>query len=125
LSINIAAFLKLMVIKLSYYCHQINQMWDAFKQNFLYGAAAAVAGTVYIIYMVVVIQGAPSEVIGFMMAMSNTYGQVLISLLMGNGLVALPRRLWQLSDGEYEQKRLYIMVSGCRVSFPCKHFATV
>jgi hypothetical protein len=66
--------------------------------------------------MVVVSKGAPSEVIGFLMAMGNTYGMLIITLLMGNGLVALPRRLWQLADDENELRRLYIMVSVAALS---------
>ena len=44
------------------------------------------------------------------MAMGNTYGVLLIICLMGNGLVALPRRLWQLGNAEGELIRLYLLV---------------
>lgn len=45
------------------------------------------------------------------MAMSNTYGVVLIIIMMGNGLVSLPKRLWEMSDYEGELIRLYLSVS--------------
>ena len=75
------------------------------------GCLAAIAGVMYIIYMLATSRGSLSEVIGFMMAISNTYGVVLIIFLMGNGLAAVPRRLWQLSDDLDELRRLYISVS--------------
>ena len=51
--------------------------------------------------------------LAFMMAMGNTYGVVLIILLMGNGLVALPRRLWRMGNSTTELQRLYVMVTCC------------
>lgn len=48
--------------------------------------------------------------LAFMMAMGNTYGVILIILLMGNGLVALPRRLWRMGNSKTELQRLYVMV---------------
>lgn len=87
------------------------QIRDALKRLFLAGVAAALCGLAYIIYMVASHRGSVSEVVGFMMAMGNTYGVFLIVVLMGNGLVALPRRLWQLGDYEGELQRLYISVS--------------
>lgn len=42
--------------------------------------------------------------------MSNTYGILLITVLMGNGLVGLPRRLWHWADTERELNSLYMTV---------------
>jgi hypothetical protein len=44
-----------------------------------------------------------------MMAAGNTYGLLLIILLMGSGLVNLPRRLWQMSDYSAEQTKYYLL----------------
>ncbi|CAN0145164.1 unnamed protein product, partial [Phaeothamnion confervicola] len=44
---------------------------------------------------------------GFLMAWSNTYGLLLIILLMGHGLVEVPRRLWRSS---FPQKELSLML---------------
>ena len=43
--------------------------------------------------------------------MGNTYGILLITVLMGNGLVGLPRRMWYYADTEGELNLLYMMVS--------------
>ena len=42
--------------------------------------------------------------------MGNTYGILLITVLMGNGLVGLPRRMWYYADPEMELNWLYMMV---------------
>ena len=47
---------------------------------------------------------------GFVKAMGNTYGILLITVLMGNGLVSLPRRMWYYADIDAELNGLYMMV---------------
>ena len=71
---------------------------------------SGVAGVLYIVIKVSVSAVSPSEVIGFLMALGNTYGVLLIILLMGNGLVGLPRKLWLLGNPESELLRLYMLV---------------
>ena len=51
------------------------------------------ASCCYVIYLVSSGHGTVSQVLGFTMAMGNTYGVLLLSLLMGNGLVAIPLSL--------------------------------
>ncbi len=77
----------------------------------LAGLLALAAGLFYIIYMVSTEGGSFYQVLGFMMAMGNTYGVLLITVLMGNGLVALPKRLWTMGNTDSELQRLYMSVS--------------
>ena len=42
--------------------------------------------------------------------MGNTYGILLITVLMGNGLVGIPRRMWNYADVDMELNSLYMMV---------------
>ena len=56
-----------------------------------------------------------SQVIGFLMTIGNTYGVLLIIVLMGHGLIALPKRLWELGDYSSELIRLYLSVSSDNV----------
>ena len=86
-------------------------MKDAIYRLLFTGAVAILAAIIYIIYMVPTSGGTFSEVIGFVMAMGNTYGVLLITLLMGNGLVALPMHLWRLGDVERGLQELYLSVS--------------
>ena len=41
-------------------------------------------------------------------------GVLLITVLMGNGLVAFPKRLWFVADVDGELKRLYLTVGPAR-----------
>ena len=88
-----------------------DKMKDAFRRNFIMALLAVVAAFAYMIYLLSTTGLSPSEVVGFMMALNNTYGVFLIILLMGSGLAALPRRLWQMGDDKQELRRLYISVS--------------
>ncbi|RYH13070.1 hypothetical protein EON65_36550 [archaeon] len=81
---------------------------DALKKLFLALILAIVLGFAYIVYMVASRGLTFTEIISFTMAMSNTYGVLLITVLMGSGLVSLPKRLWNMADIENELKRLYI-----------------
>lgn len=78
---------------------------------------AILGGTIYIIYMVASGNGSPTEVVSFMMAMGNTYGVLIIIFLMGNGLISLPRRLWQIGDSESELIRLYLSAGGVESAY--------
>ena len=50
------------------------------------------------------------NVIPILMAVGNTYGLLLVALLLGYGLVAVPRYLWRQSDPVTELRRVQIMV---------------
>lgn len=82
---------------------------DAVLKNIKYTVIAAVVAVVYITVEVSSGKGSLSNVVGFMMAAGNTYGLLLIILLMGSGLVNLPRRLWQMSDYSAEQTKYYLL----------------
>lgn len=71
----------------------------------------------YICYNVFAVGGSVSDVMSFLMAMGNTYGVLLITLLMGTGLVAIPKRLWLLGDVEGELNRLYLSASGVEEAY--------
>lgn len=86
------------------------QIWDALYRLVIAGLVAIVAAFIYIIYLASTSGGSFSEVIGFVMAMGNTYGVLLLTLLMGNGLVALPMHLWKLGDVDRGLWELYMSV---------------
>lgn len=90
---------------------------DAIKRLLLAAVAALVAGVIYIGYMVSTSGGSFSQVLAFMMAMGNTYGVLLITVLMGSGLVSLPKRLWAMSDSQEELRRLYLLAAPIEDSY--------
>lgn len=94
-----------------------DKLRDAFMKNLLYLGIASIAAVVYILYMVSTGSGSPLQIISLMMAMGNTYGVFIIIVLMGSGLVGLPRRLWQMSDSSTELKRIYISAPSIESSY--------
>lgn len=86
-------------------------MKDALYKLIITAVIAVVALIIYVIYMVASGGGSFAEVIGFVMAMGNTYGILLITLLLGNGLVAVPVYLWNIADVERELQNIYLAVS--------------
>jgi hypothetical protein len=51
-------------------------------------------------------------VLPVLMALGNTYGLLLVSLLLGNGLVNIPKRLWRLACPANELRRARIVCCG-------------
>lgn len=46
-----------------------------------------------------------------MMALANTYGLLFIILLLGHGLIQVPRQLWETSFNVRELQRLYFVAT--------------
>jgi hypothetical protein len=57
-------------------------------------------------------QGKLVSFAGFCIAASNTFGLLLLTLLMGFGLVRLPRNLWLAADNAERLRSLYARVTG-------------
>lgn len=86
-----------------------DKLKDAATKLLHFGIIAIIAGIVYVAYMISYASaGTLSHIITISMAMSNTYALLLITVLVGNGLVGVPKRLWMMSDTEMELSRLYI-----------------
>lgn len=49
------------------------------------------------------------DVLPILITLANTYGLLIVSLLLGYGLVALPRSLWRQASPEHELRRAQIM----------------
>lgn len=86
------------------------QLYDALLSNAISYALSFVFFVIFVIYMLTTNGGSTSALVGFMMAMANTYGLMIVIVLMGNGLVALPRRLWEMGSTSDELVRLYMLV---------------
>lgn len=87
------------------------KIWEAIKSNIQTLLIEVALVIIFIVYMVSTKGSAATfHFIAFAMAMGNTYGVLLIILLMGNGLVSLPRRLWSMGNTEFEIERFYLLV---------------
>lgn len=49
------------------------------------------------------------HIVPVLMALGNTYGLLLVSLLLGYGLVDVPRHMWRKADPQTELRRKQIM----------------
>lgn len=54
-----------------------------------------------------------------MMALANTYGLLFIILLLGQGLIQVPRQLWETSFNEKQLQRLYFKATQVRTGRRC------
>mmetsp|Transcript_4197 Transcript_4197/g.7745 ORF Transcript_4197/g.7745 Transcript_4197/m.7745 type:complete len:741 (-) Transcript_4197:115-2337(-) len=93
------------------------KMWEAVRSNLYFFAAALLVSVIFIVYMLAA-HGSSSavEFVGLMMAMGNTYGVLLIICLLGNGLVALPKRLWHMGQPQKEVERMYLLAHSVETS---------
>lgn len=66
-----------------------------------------ILGAVFVIWLAIHLR--TLEVVPILMALSNTYGLLLVSVLLGYGLVDFPRQLWRMSSPEKELQRFQIM----------------
>ena len=73
-----------------------------------------IAGIVAIIAMAIHMKSVHivTVVLPVLMALGNTYGLLLVSLLLGNGLVNVPRKLWREACPANELRRARIMACG-------------
>lgn len=87
---------------------------------------AAVLGVCYLLYMLIFASENGSmtfsDIIAFTMAMGNTYGMLLLTVLLGSGLASLPKRLWQLSNPTFELNRLYLLTMHVEEAFEESRF---
>ncbi|EFN53506.1 hypothetical protein CHLNCDRAFT_136844 [Chlorella variabilis] len=84
-----------------------DRLLAAARYNLLYYAvllAVALAGLLLLLFSG---RLQPANVIGFCIASSNAYGLVAAIFLLGFGLWAVPRALWNSADRRGEQRRVY------------------
>ncbi|KAJ1649091.1 hypothetical protein IWQ61_009709 [Dispira simplex] len=83
------------------------RLTSALRDNFLYYCFAALAGGTFLTYFAITRGIANFQALtAFVMAAANSWGLVLITIFMGCGLVALPRRFWHAADLKREFHQL-------------------
>ena len=73
-----------------------------------------VVGIVFVIGMAIHMHSVRliSVLMPVLMAWGNTYGLVLVSLLLGNGLVSIPQKYWREAHPDNELRRIRIVACG-------------
>lgn len=82
---------------------------SAVRYNIIYQlivGSIALLGLVFLWYR----QG-PSNLRAYIMALSNSWGLVLVVIFMGYGMVDVPRRLWHKGDNARELRRISFKAS--------------
>lgn len=62
--------------------------------------------TVFIVWLAIYLK--EINVIPVLIALGNTYGLLLVAVLLGYGLVAFPRSLWRQAKPEHELRKIYL-----------------
>jgi len=84
----------------------LDALRDQIRMAF-FAVVALVGFSVYLLAQHYTFEGAE----GLLMALGNTYGLLFVVVLLGNGLVEVPRKLWNSSFAEQELQRLYFRSS--------------
>ena len=84
------------------------RMVSAVKVNLKFYLAVGLLGLVAAIYLISSKQMTFGGLSDFLMVFGNTYGLLLVVILMGNGLVELPRSIWRMKDTSQAIERLQL-----------------
>ena len=76
------------------------------KQNIKFYLLIGALGLCFVIYMAAAKSWGFYEFRGFMMSAANIYGLILIILLLGYGIVEVPRKLWEDANPHKSLRRL-------------------
>lgn len=71
---------------------------DSLKANFKFWIVMCCAGLIVIIWRMIVEKGSVDHVVGWLLAIANTYGLTLIVVLLGFGLAEAPRVIYRDCD---------------------------
>jgi len=80
---------------------------DALRLNVRFYMYAGIGGVV--IYFLLLLFGGGMNVAHFLMAAGNTYGLLLVVLLLGYGLVSIPRSMLEKAKPENQLERRYLL----------------
>ncbi|KYQ90103.1 hypothetical protein DLAC_08688 [Tieghemostelium lacteum] len=86
--------------------HISERISTAIKENIYLYLIFAVIGFIILIWLLAVKNLDRTAIIGFAMAAANTWGLLLVIVLLGYGLVETPRTIWVLANRELVLKHL-------------------
>ena len=79
--------------------------WESVHQNLKFYAALAVCGIAFLIYLLAASGISASDLPAFVFTLATTFGLLNIVVMLGYGLVEVPRLVWRMSDPEAALRR--------------------
>eukprot|EP01102_Stenamoeba_stenopodia_P012997 TRINITY_DN4154_c0_g1_i2.p1 TRINITY_DN4154_c0_g1~~TRINITY_DN4154_c0_g1_i2.p1 ORF type:complete len:723 (-),score=119.19 TRINITY_DN4154_c0_g1_i2:44-2212(-) len=99
----------------SYYAsaefHYLKRVWRAIKEQLIFYAIAGVVGGAFAIYFIVRGGMKKEDLMGTAILIANTFGLVTLILLLGFGLVEVPRNLWRSANRSLTLKHHYYRIA--------------
>lgn len=79
---------------------------EAIKQNLIFYGVMAVCGVAFLIWLIVANNLSTNDLPAFMFTLSTTFGLCVIVVMLGYGLVEVPRMVWRSADAQQMLRRL-------------------
>ncbi|KAJ3298081.1 LMBR1 domain-containing protein 2 [Borealophlyctis nickersoniae] len=77
------------------------KLYYALKENLIYYGVLGVVGLVFLIYALAWVKIAKEDLLAIAMAAANAWGLLLITVMLGYGLVEIPRGLWYTANAQW------------------------
>ncbi|KAF9161923.1 hypothetical protein DFQ26_004019 [Actinomortierella ambigua] len=90
----------------------MKRLRNAVRDNLIYQMVigfVALLGLLYVIYTI-----GTKDLRAYLMALSNSWGLILVVVFMGHGMVDVPRRLWHKGNNERELRRISFKASAVK-----------
>ncbi|KAI8823560.1 LMBR1-like membrane protein-domain-containing protein [Fimicolochytrium jonesii] len=90
------------------------RLWAALKDNLIYWSILGGVGLVSLIYILVVAKISQDILLVMGMAAANAWGLLLITVMMGYGLVEVPRTLWYSANTTWSLRYMEYIIPGAK-----------
>jgi len=87
------------------------RLWDSIRSSVRTWLILFVVLLVCMIFLAIKTHTSVINVLPLLMAIGNTYGLLLVALLLGYGLVDVPRRLWRHGSAAQELRKCHILAN--------------
>ncbi|KAJ3380397.1 LMBR1 domain-containing protein 2 [Entophlyctis sp. JEL0112] len=87
---------------------------NAVRENLYFYAFLGVLGVAFLIYMIVAIQFSREDLTAILIAAANAWGLLLCTVMLGYGLVEIPRDVWNSAISETHLTFLHSQIPGLR-----------
>ncbi|KAI8588706.1 LMBR1-like membrane protein-domain-containing protein [Geranomyces variabilis] len=90
------------------------RLWAALKDNLIYWSMLGGVGLVFLIYILFVMQITKDTLLTMGMAAGNAWGLLLVTIMMGYGLVEVPRTLWYDANTAWSLSYMEFVIPGAK-----------